>query len=257
MSRAPSLLSVLSVLLLWVGLVPVAGCGGPEPAREYAVETPEGKPLLAMSNFHGPTVLVVARDRVTGRFRSLRVNGAPTGWGLVVEPFGPGEEASLWVTGCRDLPLPLRPGPTPLRLVYGPRVRLRVVTDGEVPTAPYALKFVFVPRGPGDAPDATLRLDQAPAAAEGWFPTGGWDITSDVSISGAEAVTVRFSRPGPYRAIWTFMHVQKIDGGTIGSGVGAADAGISFVVQDGVEDQLIDLAIPGHVLREARQSLGK
>lgn len=254
MRRAASLLARLPFL---VGLLAVASCGHPESPRSFLVETPEGKPLRVTSSFDGPTVLAVARDPGSGRFRRLNMNAAPTGSGLLVDPWGPREEAFLWVTGCRDLPLPLTPSPSPLRLAYGPRVRLRVVSDGELPTAPYALKFVFVPRGPGDAPDATLRLDQAPAASEGWFPVREWDMPSDLSISGTDPVTVRFCRAGPYRAIWTFMHFQKIDGGTIGNGIGAPDAGISFVVQDGVEDQLIDLRISGAALRDARQSLGK
>jgi len=250
-------LSALAAVAALFGAVHASSCGRPPPPTSYVFQTPEGAPLLPALDFDRPAVGAVARHRISGRFRWLGVFGAPEGPGLACDSWGADEDAFLWASGCRDLPLPAAPTGTPLRLAYGPRVRLRVVTDGEAPSAPYELQLRFLPRGPGDAPDATLRHVFPSAALEGWFPSTGWNPASSVSIAGPDPVTVRFSRPGPYRVAWTLVHVRRVGGGTTSVGIGVPDAGLTIEVRDGVEDQTIDLAIPGAALRDAGQSMGR
>jgi hypothetical protein len=239
---------------------PAGACGArePRPSDEYAIETPTGKPLFLSFTSRDDPVSVVARDRRTGRCRWLPIHDlVVAARGPSIERAGPEEDSFLWVAGCRELKLPYPAPAAPLRLAYGPRVRLRVRTDGRLPDLPGRIDLTFTWRGPGDAPDAPFLHEFDGAAPEGWFPRKRFtSARSTISVTSADpSVAVRFSRPGPYRVTWMYMVHTPIEGGYTGSGIGLSGAGTTIDVADGVDEQVVELRIPGIAIEEAATSL--
>ena len=249
---------VRTALVLFGGLAGACGAPEPRPSDEYAIETPTGKLLFLSLAAGDEPVSVVARDRRTGRCRWLRIDDlVVAARGPSIERARPEEDSFLWVAGCRELKLPFPVPAKPLRLAYGPRVRLRVRTDGHLPELPGRIELTFTYRGPGDAPDAPFLHEFRSAAPEGWFPrerfTSGrstiWVTTADPSVA------VRFSRPGPYRVTWIYMVHTPIEGGYMGSGIGLSAAGTTIEVADDIDEQIVELRIPGIAIEEAATSL--
>ncbi len=245
----------LAALFIW------AGCGTEPPVVyvTHVVETPEGTTLQLPVTYPERAVMAVARHRPSGTVRILRIEAVFRPARLRIERAGTDEEGFLWVSGCLDLALPPEATATPLRLVYGPRVRLRLRTDGEVPAKPYQLQLSVRARVPLDSGEAGLREASPSAALKAWFrgsggfPVAGW---ANPSISGSPEVEVHFSRPGAHHVRFMMAHVERSTSGTVTSSTPVRDADLTIDVQDGVADQTIDLEVPGSTLREALKSLG-
>lgn len=255
------LLGIGGLLCAVLGLV--GGCGREAPVAyiTHVIETPEGEPLRVPFSYPARAVMAVARHRPSGTVRKLPIEervGPPRG--LRIERAGTDEEVLLWVSGCLDLALPSSETPTPVRLVYGPRVQLRVRTDGEIPAKPFELQLSVRRQLPPDSGDARLRADVPSAAREGCFRVGERSAIAswtNPSLSGTAEVEVRFSGSGAHRVEFVLAHVEQTAGGRVTSEYPIPDADLSIDVQDGVAEQTIDLEVSGAALVATRKSLGK
>lgn len=229
----------------------ITACGRETaPPLEFAFTPPSGRPLVG-SIVHSrlPTVKLVARDRESGRVRSI-------GEGMYLRPARPrrSEDVELWVAGCRPERVSWPPT-APVRLRAGIPVRLRLNVTGGL-SAAFTVGLAPSWAGPGDAPEAPHLTEFLGAAPAGWLDTvSPWDVVRREIPFDAEHLIaeVTFSRPGPHRVRYS---VYVSQGGGATSGITPPDPGVVIDVKDARDPQTIDVNLDGAELRDLAESMG-
>lgn len=248
-SRGTGRIVLLAVLAMAGG--GITACGHETaPPLELTFTPPSGRPLVGRVVFSRlPAVKLVARDRGSGRLRSL-------GEGMDLRPSRPrrSEDVELWVAGCRPERVPWPPT-APVRLREGIPVHLRLNVTGGL-LAPVTVVLTPSWAGPGDVPEAPHLAEVLGAAPSGWLDSASpWDVVRrEIPFDADHLVAeVTFSRPGPHRVRYS-VHVSRGQGVT--EGITPADPGVVIDVKDATEPQTIDVTLDGAQLRDFAESMG-
>ena len=243
---------IVSLAALAVAGGCVAGCGREAaPPLELAFRPPSGRPFVgSIAHSLPPAVTLVARDRGSGRVRSI-------GEGMLLSPSRPrrSEDVELWVAGCRPERVPWPPT-APVRLRAGIPVRLRLNVTGGGLSSPYTVVLAPSWAGPGEAPEAPQLAEFLGAAPSGWLDAENpWDfVQPEIAFDAEHSIEeVTFSRPGPHRVRYS-VYVSRGRGVT--SGISPPDPGVVIDVKDTTEPQTIDITLDGAELRDLAESMG-
>jgi hypothetical protein len=240
-----------SAALLPALLVSLAACGqGAESHLEVHVQSPSGGAFVLPADVLLPVILV-RRHLATGLLRWSVPEGAHPGVVRYERP-RPGEDVLLWVAGCREEVLPREASGVPIRLMPGPKVRLRVVSPRGLLDPPRYVEVELRWRGPGDLPEAPLLdgLGHGGAAPLGWADRTRASLALLASAS-EHHVVLNVSRAGRYRVQWSLAAVSSGSR----SGYSSSRGHLTIDVLDTSREQVFDIPVSTADLVEADAAL--